>query len=487
MVEKPRGLLPAFLPVPPAGAATLREPAREIPVLADVDVAVLGGGPAGACAAAAAARMGASVVLVERYGFLGGTATAANVNIWHTLYGADHKTPVIGGLAEEIVRRLQHDKAIYNQAPDGETGGWVVHTEAAKLVFDDLVVAGGVKLMLHTWLAHAVLEGSRVTAAIVESKSGRGAIRARMFIDCTGDADLVRRVGVAVQTGNPRGVCQPPTLCFRVGGMRDGAKHLHEVQAELYKTPMDYNGQRYPCFLWGAMGVLDKHEVMIAGTRVTDVNVAVTDDLTRAEVEGRYQMRWVLDQMRAMPGWEDVYLIDIGTQIGCRESHRIWADHQLTRQELLSGQVFEDAIAQSCYPIDIHHGNEPGITFEHLDGTRRIVSGERKTRYERWDSAPEGSPPRSTLCWTVPYRSLIPKGLDNVLVAGRCIGTNHDSAGATRVMINAMQFGHAAGVAATMGRASRDSRGVDVAKLRKILVEQGMPLLDPAPGSPGSS
>lgn len=473
---EPRFPLGGFLPTIPAGQ-TIAEPARQIPVAADCDVVVLGGGPAGVCAAAAAARTGASVVLIERYGFFGGTATAANVNIWHSLYAMDGRTQVIGGLPDEVIRRLQRWGGVRNSRDDGETGTWAVDTELAKLAYDDVVLGSGVKVLLHTWLAGAITDGRRVAAAVVENKSGRHAVKARVFIDCTGDADLVRRAGLDTQLGNGAGFCQPPTLCFRVQVKQGPVVPLHQVQAELFKTPMDYNGQPYACFLWGCQMPGEQREYMLAGTRVLGVNVADARDLTRAEIEARYQMRWVYEKMRPMAGWSDSRITDIAAQIGLRESHRILADHQLTREELLTGQRFDDAIAQSTYRIDIHHVDGPGITFEGIDGHREIIYGDRTRKLERWDGRPADAPPRDTLCYFVPYRSLIPRGLDNVLAAGRCIGTNHDAAGATRVMINAMSFGQAAGTAAEMAAHSRDVRQVDPSALRARLKAAGVPLL----------
>lgn len=454
----------------------MQEPARRVPVLTRCDVAVLGGGPAGICAAAAAARMGKRVVLVERYGFLGGTATAANVNVWHSLYGMDRETKVIGGLPEEIIDRLLALKAARNVAEDGRTGPWAVCTETAKLVFDDLCLDSGVKLLLHTWLADVVMEGERVVAAIVESKSGRHAIEAETFIDCTGDADLVRRAGLPTQFGNAEGHCQPPTLCFRIGG---GVEHLPKqtvLEDALFKEPMDYNGEDYPCFLWGMRGVLDPEEMMYAGTRVPNTDVSDVFDLTRAEVHARYQMRWVMKKLRSFPGAENLVLHDIATQIGTRESYRIKADHMVTREEILEGTVFEDTIAQGTYPIDIHNPSGRGIIFYDLNGMRREMQRDGQRVASRWDGAPEDAPLRSTLCWCVPYRSLIARGAVNVLAAGRCIGADHEAAGATRVMINAMQFGQAAGAAAALGR-SGDTRSLDGRSLRNELQSQGVPIL----------
>lgn len=474
--HEPRFPLGGFLPAA-RDAQTIAEPARQIPVAADCDVAVLGGGPAGVCAAAAAARAGASVVLVERYGYFGGTATAANVNIWHSLYGMDDKTQVIGGLPDEVIRRLQRWGGVRNACEDGETGTWAVDTELAKLAYDDVVLGSGVKVLLHTWLAGAVVEGRRITAAVVENKSGRQAVKARVFIDCTGDADLIRRAGVTTQLGNGAGHFQPPTLCFRVQVKQGPVMPLRQVQAELYKTSMDYSGEPYSCFLWGCQTPGEPREYMLAGTRILGVNVADARDLTRAEIEARYQMRWVYERMREMTGWSDSRITDIAAQIGLRESHRILADHQLTREELLHGTRFDDAIAQSTYRIDIHHVDGPGITFEGIDGHREIIHGDRTRLLERWDGQPNDAPPRHTLCYFIPYRSLIPKALDNVLAAGRCIGTNHDSAGATRVMINAMSFGQAAGAAAELAAHTGDVRGVDPAGLRGHLIAAGVPLL----------
>lgn len=458
---------------------TIAEPARDIPVLAECDVAVFGGGPAGACAAAAAARAGKRVVLVERYGFLGGMATAANVNIWHSLYGMDRQTQVIGGLAEEIIRRLQRRDATYNLGSDGETGDWVVCSETTKFVYDDLLIGSGARLLFHTMLAGVLREGRRVTAAFVENKSGRQAILAQTYIDCTGDADLVRHSGTATHLGNAHGGCQPPSLCFRVGGKQPGALALREIQAELYTTPMNYNGEPYPSFLWGTHSVWNESEQMMAGVRVLDINASDARDFTRAEVEGRYQLRWVLDRLKTMPGWEKSYLIDIATQIGIRESHRIIADHELSRDEVLHGTQFDDVIAQGTYPIDIHRPDGPGIAFEYLDGTTRRIAGDTGQERGRWDGRAFDAPLRDTLCYQVPYRSLVPSEFDNVLVAGRSIGASHDSAGAIRVMINAMQFGQAAGTAAALVPAGASTRDVDVNLLQGTLIDSGAPLRRP--------
>jgi len=450
------------------------EPSRTIPVLTECDVAVFGGGPSGVCAAAAAARAGKYVILVERHSFLGGMATAAWVNIIHSFYGMDKKTKIVGGLAEEFIRRLQAQGAAYNLNPDAEIGDWVIDSEIAKFAFDDIAIGSCVRLLFHTWLVGAIRDGRRINAVLIEGKSGRLAIVADVYIDCTGDADLIRRSGIETQLGNGF-ACQSPSLCFRIGGKEPQAAPLSKVAQELSKTPMDYNGQYYPAFLWGDEGVFSKSEHMMAGTRVLNVNCSDSLDFTRAEVEARYQLRWLLSHLKKIQGWESSHLLDVATQIGIRETHRILADHQLTREEILYGTKFDDAVAQGTYPIDIHKPDGPGIYFERLDGTTLHMTGLGIER-GRWDGLPLEAPPRHTLCYQIPYRSLIPRDLDNVLVAGRCIGTDHESAGAIRVMINCMQMGQAAGTAASLFDPEASVRHVRVKELQGRLESIGQPL-----------
>ncbi|MCE5239370.1 FAD-dependent oxidoreductase [bacterium] len=470
-------LRPVQFPVqgylPCSNEAVVREPARDLPVVADVDVCVLGGGMTGVCAAVAAARAGASALLVEHYGFLGGMATSSMVLIWHSLYGMDRKTKVIGGLPDEIIARLRAMEGIYN-ASEGDTAHWVVDADKTRFVLDDFVLADGVKLLLHSRLAGVVRDGRRITAALVETKSGRGAIRAQTYIDCTGDADLIRFAGGQTEVGDRDGGCQAPSLCFRLRHVDQSQTGLDTVQAKLYALTMDYNGGKYPPLLWGVRwpGCGD---VMLAGTRVLNINSADALSLTRAEIEGRYQLRWFLRETRKFPGWEQAELVAMGVQIGLRESHRILAEHQLQREEVLDGVRFPDAIGQGTYPVDIHNPSGPGIVFEQLDGLRREVKGDRTMLQDRWDGAAPDAPTRDTLCYQIPYRSLIPLDFDNVLVGGRCCGATHEAAGAIRVMINCMQTGQAAGVAAVLS--TGDVRGVEVGALQGRLRELGMPLL----------
>lgn len=309
---------------------------------------------------------------------------------------------------------------------------------------------------------------------IVENKSGRQAIVAPVVVDATGDADVIARAGLPYQKGNADGLMQPPSLCFRLGGIdADQASESFRsgLVSQAVNKPMDYNGQEYPNFLWTTRSKFRPDEMMLAGVRVTEVDATDGWSLTRAEMEGRQQMEWVIAQLRNVPGFEKCYIVDIAAQIGVRETRRIYGEHILQEREVLEGIRFPDAIAQGTYPIDIHNPLRRGIVFKELDGTTREVLEDGSTVHGYW--TPDGKK-RDTVCYQVPYRSLVPKGLDNALAAGRCISATHEAAGAVRVMMNCMQFGQAAGVAAALSaQDGTRPRDIDPALLRARLEEQG--------------
>jgi len=453
-------------------------PAEKVPVVSEVDVLVCGGGPAGVCAAVAAARRGARVMLVERYGFFGGMSTAGLVVIWHKLYGMDLETQVIRGLPEELVERLARRNAVRNSRPDGR-GHFTIDTEQAKLVFDEVILDAGVTPLLHTWASNVILDGNRIDTVIVQNKSGRQAIRARFVIDATGDADIAARAGVPWEKGDERGLMQPPSLCFRLGGLdmeRARREEYGKRLAEALNKPMDYNGQEYPNFLWTAPNLYRKDEMMLAGVRVTEIDATDSSSFTRAEMEGRRQLEWVVAQLRAhVPGFEQAHIVDIATQIGIRETRRVVGEYVLQEEDVLEGVRFPDVIAQGTYPIDIHNPLRRGIIFKEIDGTMREILEDGSRRHGYWT---EDGRPRDTVCYQVPYRCLVPKNRSNLLVAGRCISTTHESHGATRVMVNCMQFGQAAGVAAALcADGNLSARDLPTERLHEALAEQGCSFL----------
>lgn len=454
----------------------ITEPARQVPVIAEVDVAVLGGGPTGVCAAVAAARAGASALLVERYGFFGGVATAGLVAQWHTLYSPDKQVKVIGGLPEEAIDRLEKLGAARYTAND-RRDNMVIDTETAKLVYDNMVRESGVKPLLHTRGCAAIAQDGHISEIVVENKSGRGAISASVFVDATGDGDLATWVGAPWEKGGAQGEMQSPGLAFRVAGVDferfNAAARAGEIRT-LLDVPMDYNGQVYPCFLWYVQDIFQPDKLMIAGVRVTDVDCTDAWDLTRAEMESRQQLRWLLKTLREKaPGCERLYLAQTATQLGIRETRRVLGDYLLTEDDMLSGRQFPDVIGQGTYPIDIHDAHGTGIVFKYIDGKMREVVG-RNVTVGYW--TPDGQP-RSTPCYQMPYRSLLPRGCDNLLVAGRCFSTTHAGLGGTRVMVNCMQLGQAAGVGAALAaREGCSPRDVPIGRIQDVLVSAGVPL-----------
>lgn len=419
----------------------------------DCDVLVCGGGVAGTMAAVAAARHGASVVLLERYGFLGGNATAgavAQFNSWQTTNGRR----VVAGMAEEVVERLrgygaagEHHRFLMST---GHTMDRVEYApELLKLVLDDMVSEAGVRPLLHASLLDVHTEGRRVTRALVLTKGGIRAVGLQVLIDTSGDMDAIKRAGAAFLDLEEGESLQPATMMFRFGPIdyarlealdaaeidrlaRRGFEQGHLARAALHsaRDPFSSDG-------W---------------FNISRLGIDATDPLAlgRAEIEGRRQAWRAANYLRAcVPGCEQGRLIAFGTQVGVRETRRMRGDHVLTAEELLEPVVFDDAIAAGAYPIDIHPAAGGGLTYSGLGGDH---------------------------AYQIPYRSLIPSALDNALVAGRGLSATHKALAAVRVMTISMAVGQAAGTAAAI--AARCSnvgavRDVDLPVLRGALIAHG--------------
>ena len=418
-------------------AAMITEPARQTPVVHECDLCVIGGSCTGVFAAVAAARLGAKVALIESNGFFGGVATASLVNIWHSLADLKRKNQIIGGLTSEVIDRLRRKDAI--------AGRYALNTEMLKLELDDMVSRAGVRPFLHALFVAPIVAGGRITAAVIEDKSGRRAIRAKQFIDATGDADVIARMGLEVYA---RKNVQPPTMCCVLRGMR-GIRKTHPG-FNVCKVIFD---KKYPQalrrgFAWysGVPGATD--HLMLAGTRVFGANCSDADELTRAELEGRRQVRAICDLLREhfMDG-KGVPLAWLPAKIGIRETRHARCVHRLTVDEILSGKRFPDAIGNGTYPVDIHSAEGEGVKFRHL---------------------------KDVPFYQIPFSSLVPRGAKNVLVAGRCLDADEGAFGAVRVMVNCNQMGQAAGAAAWLALdSSKDVDKLDTTKLRATLKKQG--------------
>ncbi len=445
---------------------TIHEPGRDVPVIARADVCVLGGSCTGVFAAIRAARLGCRVVLVERAGMFGGVATLSMVNVWHSPMDTDYRIPIIGGLTTEIIDRLRKRGAVTDR-PNDPNWAWAFNSAQLAIELDEMVREARITPMLHTILAATHIENDRVVAAIVENKSGRGAIVADMFIDATGDGDLCHRAGIETYKAQHM---QPSTTCAALTGWAS----LKGVN--LGKLLLEHGGEHDlpQGFAWGAE-VPDSDVYMLAGTRVYEADCSEAQGLTHAEMEGRRQVRAILDIVRQHAPQAKLTLQALPARIGIRETRHVRCLHQLTGDEVLTGTRFDDAIANGSYRVDIHHHDKPGITFRYLDGKEVYIVPGRPSVTSRWRPVTEANP----TFYQIPYRSMVPRtSLGNVLCAGRMIDADGQAHAAIRVMVNMNQTGEAAGVASTLALRARCSvADVDVTQLRQTLAQGGSIIL----------
>ena len=452
---------------------TIREPARDTPVVHEADLCVVGGSCTGVFAAVRAARMGARVAIVESNGFFGGVATAGLVNIWHALTDTSGALPIIGGLTREVVNRLARRDAVFHVG--NESSGYVLNTEELKIELDELITEAGVRPFLHTRFVSPVCDDAVVQAILVEDKTGRRAIRANYWIDATGDGDLIRRMGLETVTHDDP---QPPTACAVIEGLaRVAAANPGFDLAEAAFDPA-YPESLPPGFLWSSHVVASDDLTMVAGTRVNHADCSDADQLTRAEIESRRQVRAMLDVLRThVPHGNEVHLRALPACLGVRETRHVRCLHRVTEEELLRGHRFADAIANGTYRIDVHHSDKPGLTFRYLDGREIYAAPGLPTVEGRWRDAGEDC----ATFYQIPYRSLVPVGARNVLVAGRLVDADRGAYGAARVMVNCNQTGEAAGTACAL--ALKDGLTVDQVNpiaLQRALASGGSIIL-PAP------
>jgi hypothetical protein len=441
----------------------IREPSREIPVAHTCDICVVGGSCTGVFAAVRAARLGARVAIIERHNCFGGVATAGCVNIWHSLRDTIGKRPIIAGLTIEVIERLKRRGAV-NEGDNAATA-YRLNTEELKIELDELVSESRITPFLHTFYAAPVVAGGTLQAVIVENKGGRRAIMARQFIDATGDADLALDLGLP--SYQPE-TLQPPTTCAKVAGL--GSLTGFDWQGAVREHGHEFGLRRD--WGWGASipGLADIQ--LRADTHVFDADTADADQLTAAEIEGRRQVRAILDVIRTYgPPDAPVTLVDLAAVIGTRETRRIAAGYRITGDDILQGRRFEDAIANGSYRVDIHHSDGPGITFRYLDGTETVVP-ERglPARQGRW-RPPQADDPTF---YQIPLRSLVPGRVSNLILAGRMLDADKTAFSALRVMVNMNQTGEAAGVAAWQALDSGCAADqLDAARLRRTLSAGG--------------
>ncbi len=410
---------------------TDREFSKKLPVINEVDICVLGGSCTGVFAAVHAARLGAKVAIVEKQNAFGGVATNALVNIWHSLYDTENKQQIIAGLTWEVIDRLSYRKAVAYRKNNPNTT-YTFNSQELKIELDEIIIESGIHPYLHTLFSEPVLdENDNLTGIIVDNKSGRGIIKAKYFIDATGDGDLALRLGLKNYTYE---LIQPPTTTAHLDNWDYGEfNQLYKLHREEFDIPEG--------FVWGAdIPGTDSH--MLAGTRVFNIDCANADDLTRAEIEGRRQVRAIMDMIRKY-GTKEIGLVALPSHIGIRETRHIKCLYQVSDDDALYGKRFDDAIANGSYRFDLHRQDKPGITFKYLDGKETYVVPGRPTITGRWREETETNP----TFYQIPLRSIAPVKYGNLMIAGRMLDAGITAFSGMRVMVNMNQLGEAAGVA----------------------------------------
>lgn len=445
------------------------EPARQVPVIADVDVLVVGGGPAGVGAAIAAARTGASVFLVEETGAFGGmwtqglVITLAGYNCWLR----PHRVRVVDGVGGDWLRRT----TAVGGAVDHD--GWVLSTDPEKMkaVADTMLEEAGVDFLLHVLATYPIVQGRAVTGCIVETREGRQAIHAKVTVDATGNGDIIARSGRDWLKGN---TLQPMTLPMFISNVRTipGIDPSEPARIRLGPEPGDLddygiddsNAARQdididrqamrdakargelPVFGGPWFGGLEKDVVWINSVRIVG-DATNNRDITRAEVQGRRDARALFEYFRRnVAGFDEARLQQTAPTMGIRETRRLVGVETLTGDHVRSARQPEDSIALGAWPIDVH-------PVDGFAGTHRMFVPN-----------PYG----------IPYGCLVPATTDGLLAAGRCISVDRDALGSVRVGATCVATGHAAGTAAALSAKTEiRPRDLDIAKLQRTLRKQG--------------
>jgi hypothetical protein len=418
----------------------------------DADVIVIGGGAAGVAAARSAAEGGARVLLIERYGFLGGSLTASSVGTLGGLFvkEEDKIDYLVGGLARECAETLKARGLAFGPVPWEQTAVLPHVPWGLKNLFDEWIGSSdSIRLLLHTQLIACERKDSRIASVRVFNKAGQSEFRARIYIDASGDGDLAYLSGAEME-GSP---VQFPSMNFcmaNVNVVEALAAGLATLQ-DLIKEALEKGEYDLPRAGGAVIPTMRPGEVIVAMGRIAKdgrpVDCSNPEEMTYAELEGRRQAILLADFLRAkMPGFSEAYILDTPTQVGVRSSRRLVGRYVLTGEDVLSGARFEDAICCSAWPVELHKEGK-GTVLEFLQPGN---------------------------FYQVPLRSLLPKDVDNLIVVGRCLSATLEGQASSRVSATAMAMGEAAGTAAALAVGKECLPGeVAIADLQGALRERG--------------
>jgi hypothetical protein len=440
---------------------------RSIPFDDSWDVIVLGGGPAGCAAATAAAREGAKTLLIEQTSSLGGMGTSALVPAWTPF--SDQQKIIYRGLAEKVFTETKRGMA-HVKSTDLD---WVpIDAELLKRVYDDMVTQAGVKVLFNTFFSAVETDDNgTVRAIILSNKSGLSAKSATVFIDCTGDADLCAWAGAEFHKGNDHGGdLMPATHCFLLANVNTEAYlklpnlHCGNPQSPIHAIVAS---KKFPLIpdLHLCQNIVGPGTVGFNAGHVYEVDATDPSSVSKAVMQGRKLAAAYREALAEyMPeAFGNSFLVATGSLLGVRETRRIMGDYVLTLEDYLRRQSFADEICRNSYFIDVHAKVKAAF-----DDLKKVYEWEEKTfRYGPGESH------------GIPYRCLTPKGLKNVLVAGRSISAEQMVQGSVRIMPCCLAMGEAAGLAAAMSIPHQgDIRAIDVDRLRARLKQEGAYLPD---------
>ena len=442
---------------------TLNIPEKNVPILAEADVVVCGGGTAGVAAACSAARHGAEVLLLERWPSVGGMATNALVNIWHT---SDREKQVIHGFVQELadragtwITRLDH----YPTHPETH----LFDPEGMRVVLHRTLDDCGVRTICNLTAVESIVVDGRIKAVLVDTKSGRKAVRGQVFIDATGDGDVAANAGLAFDYGRPEdGLVQGLTMMFCCGGIDETAtlrgdndaieelmSRMKKAQAENNFPPFNEYAMRH--YLGGGARNHGPYNLCPATADATD-----EEDLTQATVLSRERLHAYMDLWRReAPGYAEAYVEQTGFGIGVRESRRIRGLTTLDRRMVVDAVKQPDAIGHGFWLIDIHDPKGSG--------------------YTTWSAQDSRTMPAVGQSYHIPLGMCLNDSIPNLAVVGRCASSTHEGHASVRIQTHCMVMGQGTGTAAALALAGHvDMQQVDIRALQQVLRTDGVYLED---------
>lgn len=460
-------------------AMFISEPARETPVMETADVVIAGGGPGGIAAAVAAARRGADVLIIEHYGFLGGLATAGQIGPLFGYNTSRVNERLLGGFPLELLEELQ----ALEGAPPMEQINWgsiPFEPEMFKHAAERLLSREPrIRFLLHTTVVGVIKESDRIDALLVESKSGRWAIRGNFFIDATGDGDVAWHAGCAFTKGRKAdGATQSMGTKFRIGGVRSVTPEERQQSVEIFNQAIaERRVPAYHPFVReisesGATLRPDEETPTVTRARGDGTNVY---DLTRNEMQLRADTLEIVDFCRKnIPGYERCYLMSTPAQIGVRETRQISGRHILTGDECLAGTKFTDGVAYGSWFLDIHCPLGWTSPLSGLCSKKCLMTPDCIMKKAHMEDLYEDLWLPTGTYYEIPYRSITPLGVENLLVSGRCISADHGAMSSLRVIGTCMAIGEAAGVSAALALAENiPTSTLDGARVRVALESSG--------------